>query len=262
MKIVILLLLSLSLYSQSCPSSSYIPKNALKYMPTVYKEAIAIVPHEVDSTYFSSLIELESCVRLCGDNYYARRCWNPASELKTKREQGVGFGQITRAWKSDGRLRFDTLENLRKKYPKELHKLTWGNIKEQPELQITAIMLLWKDNYRLLTNDITTENKIAFSDSMYNGGYKYLNRERKKCKLLKNCDSTVWFNNVALIKSGRAKRKLYGNRTAWDINRHHVNSILKIRWRKYKLSFKEEMKNNNFIYQKYDDGSIMRFYGE
>lgn len=207
-----------------CYVKDYIPKNAEKYLPVMYKEVNKTIP--IDTPYyFGSLIEQESCVRLCGNNYWARRCWSPISELKTKREQGVGFGQITRAWRRDGTLRFDTLANLKRKYPKELHELTWDNIKEKPDLQMKAIMLLWRDNFNMFTNDIPIQSRIAFADSIYNGGYVWLYRERQICKLKKGCDPDKWFGNVEKIKSARAKRKLYGNRTAWDINRHHVKDV-------------------------------------
>jgi len=262
MKIIILLLMTMYLYSQSYPVKTYIPERAFKYMPMVHKESLSLLGNEINPSYFDSLIEQESCVRLGGNGYWARKCWSPTSELKTALENGIGLCQVTRAWKKDGRLRFDTLENLRRKYPKELHKLTWDNIKEKPELQIRAMTLLWRDNFRLLSSNVSIDNKIAFSDSAYNGGFKYLNRERKACKLRDNCDSTIWFNNVELIKSGRAKRKLYGNRTAWDINRDHVKNVLKIRWHKYKENYKNVLLKDNTIYQTYDDGSVTKYYGE
>lgn len=267
MKIFILVVISVMLYSKSYPVKTFIPERAFKYMPMVHKESLSLLGNEINPSYFDALIEQESCVRLGGNSYWARRCWSPTSELKTSIENGIGFGQITRSWKKDGRLRFDTLENIRKKYPKELYELTWDNIKEKPELQIRAMTLLWRDNFKMLTNDITLNNKIAFADSIYNGGYKYLNKERKTCKLRKNCNSLIWFNNVELVKSDRAKRKLYGNRTAWDINRNHVKNVIKIRWSKYNKNYnkknkKDNIDDNNIVYQVYKYAGKKRFYGE
>lgn len=270
MKIFILLVISVMVYSQSYPVKTYIPERAFKYMPMVHKESLSLLGNEINPSYFDSLIEQESCVRLGGNSYWARKCWNPTSELKTSSEQGIGLSQVTRAWKKDGRLRFDTLENLRRKYPKELHELTWNNIKEKPELQIRAMALLWRDNYRLFSNNILLNDRIAFSDSVYNGGFKYLNRERATCKLTVDCNSSLWFKNVELIKSGRVKRKLYGNRTAWDINRNHVKNVLNVRWSKYKNNYNKKNKKDNInvnnndinVYQVYQYEGKKRFYGE
>ena len=68
---------------------------------------------------------------------------------------------------------------------------------------------------------------------MYNGG-GLIYKERKICKLRKGCDPDIWFDNVEVIKDVRGKKKLYGKRTAWDINRHHVKDVTKIRLNKYK----------------------------
>jgi hypothetical protein len=183
------------------------------------------MPNFILPPYFPALIEHESCVRLCGNNYYARRCWNPKSRLKTKREEGAGLFQITRVFNKAGRVRWDMLNTLRRKYPKQLHELNWNNIYNRPDLQIKAGLLLWRSNWDRLSKDIPVMSRIAFADSIYNGGYVWLYRERQICKLKKGCDPDKWFGNVEKIKSARAKRKLYGNRTAWDINRHHVKDV-------------------------------------
>jgi hypothetical protein len=187
--------------------------------------------------YFPALIEQESCVRLCGNNYWSRRCWSPKSRLKTKREEGAGFFQLTRVFTKTGMVKWDTIDILRKRYPKQLHKLNWNNVYNRPDLQILAGLLLWRKNFYMLSKFIPLEERIAFADSMFNGGYYYLNKERKKCKLVKSCDPDKWFGNVEKIKSRRAIRKLYGNRTAWDINRDHVRKVLKIRMPKYNMNY-------------------------
>ena len=258
--IFLLCLLTISLLASSL-AKTYIPTNAITYIPLVYKETKLVIDDKVTKSIFPSLIEQESCVRLKGTGYWARRCWSPISELKNSREQGVGFGQITRAWNKSGTLRFDTLRNLKRKYPKELKDLTWDNIKEEPELQIRAMLLLWNSNFKTFSKTIPIDARTAFTDSSYNGGFKYLNRERKECKLRKNCNPKKWFKNTELMKSSRAKRKLYGNKSAWDINREHVYNVLKLRHGKYEDYYKINF-NDDIVYQTYDDGVRMMFYGE
>lgn len=238
MKIIILTILIISsLFSASgyIPKNFYTNKDSLKEITGEY-----IALDESDSftsleytTYFGALIEHESCITLTHS-----RCWSPTAQLLTKwpngkiREQGVGLGQITRAYRESGAVRLDVLTDLRKRYPKQLSTLTWYNIKEKPKLQIAAITLLWLDNYNRLPNHISELDKIAFSDSAYNGGYGYVVKDRKLCGLKANCDPSLWFDNVEKINS-RGSKTLYGNRTANQINRDHVRDVLFSRWGKY-----------------------------
>lgn len=183
--------------------------------------------------YFSSLIEHESCITLTNP-----RCWSSRSELNTKwpngkqREQGIGFGQITRAYTEAGVIRLDVLTDLKKRYPSELNGLTWENIKDKPQLQMRAIILLWSDNFNRLPSHIPDFDKLAMADSAYNGGYGFILKDRKTCGLKANCDPDLWFNNVETINN-RGTKILYGNRTANMINRHHVKDVLLDRMGKY-----------------------------
>lgn len=259
LKIFLLLVFVLSTLSASkCSIKTTIPINAEKYMDLVYNKVSTVIP-EVSPTIFGSLIEQESCVRICGNGYWAKRCWSPISELKNDREQGVGFGQITRTWRKDGSVRFDTLRNLKRKYPKELKELTWDNIKEKPELQAVAMVLLWRDNFRYFKDVPLLEDRIAFADSAYNGGFRFLNKERSRCKFTDGCDPNKWFGNVEITTSARASSKMYG-RTAWDINREHVRNVMKVRGNKYKQDYLLKIINdlplNNI------DGNLTKFYGE
>ncbi len=180
----------------------------------------------------AALIETESCLHLLHS-----RCWNSQSRLRTKREEGAGLGQITRAYRPDGSIRFDALQELKEKHPKELYQLNWKNVYERPDLQLRAVVLKLKDNYSYYRpysyNDIEA---LAFADAAYNGGQSGLDNERRACKLDTNCDHTKWFGNVQnyCLKSRSA---LYGTRSACDINRNHVEDVLIIRTPKYRKYF-------------------------
>ena len=232
LKIVVSLFIFLNILSAKCPVKTYIPEKAKELAPLLYSEVNLILPRFEEPYYFQALIEHESCVALCGKGYWARRCWSYKSELKTKKEQGVGFFQITRTFRRDGRVKSDNLRSLKRKYPKELKGLNWDNIKDKPNLQLKAGLLLWKDIWLRLPKKLPLKVRIAFADSIFNGGY-LLYRERRICKLRKGCDPDKWFNNVEDIKDLRNSKKLYGNRTAYDINRHHVRDVLKVRLKKY-----------------------------
>ena len=176
----------------------------------------------------ASLVEHESCIGLTHS-----RCWNPKSKLKSSREEGAGFGQITRAYRQDGTIRFDALAELKSKYPTELYEWNWSNVYDRPDLQLRGLVLKSKDNYLYYRKYTDNSTALYFADAAYNGGITGLDREIAACSLSKTCDHTKWFGNVErfCLKSNTA---LYGNRSACDINRHHVKDVFLIRANKYK----------------------------
>lgn len=157
--------------------------------------------------------------------------------MRTAREEGAGLGQITRAFRADGTIRFDALTELKNKHPKDLKDLTWGTVYEYPRLQLRAIVLKVKDNfiyYKPYSSNI--DEALAFADASYNGGIGGLDNERRACKLAAWCDHTKWFDNVEKLCL-KSQVALYGNRSPCQINRDHVVDVLKIRSNKYdKLS--------------------------
>lgn len=207
---------------------TYIPKNAIPLLPIVQTEQSTIFSDLPTPHYFGGLIEHESCLSLTHS-----RCWSPKSRLKTSREEGAGLMQLTRAWDANSKLRFDTLTDLSRKYPKELKELTWANVYDRPDLQIRAGIILLRENYRALSKVPNPYDRLAMADSAYNGGLGNLNKSRTACGLAKNCDPNRWFGNVEnyLVQS---RAVLYGKRSANDINRHHVSDVLLTRTPKYR----------------------------
>ena len=177
--------------------------------------------------YLAGTVEQESCISLKHS-----KCWNPNVELKTHREQGVGLGQITRAYTSTGALRFDALAEIRDKH-KELKEMSWSNIKSRPDLQIRATILKSRDNFEHYAKYADTENALIFGMVSFNGGVGGLDRERRACVLTKGCNPNVWFDNVELLCL-KSKAILYGKRSACDINREYPINIVKIRSNKYR----------------------------
>ena len=114
---------------------TYIPPQAHQYLPLLNDElSIYYKDFYLDQKhYFAGLIEHESCISLTHS-----KCWNPSAELRTAREQGVGVGQLTRAFNPDGSTRFDILSELKTKHSVALKELSWSNIKQRPDLHIEA----------------------------------------------------------------------------------------------------------------------------
>jgi hypothetical protein len=203
-----------------------VPANAHKYLPMLSEEIDTHWPNAPSRAYFGGLIEHESCITLTH-----RRCWNPRSELKTSREQGVGFGQITRAYRADGSLRFDALAEMRDRHP-SLRGWSWSNVHSRPDFQLRAVVLKVRTDYQALPKTIGPMNRLAFADAAYNGGFAGMQRERRACGMAADCNPRLWFGNVEryCLKS---RAPLYGGRSSCDINRHHVKDVLHRRAPKY-----------------------------
>lgn len=211
---------------------TYIPKNAYIYMDLVQEETAKFFPTIPIPHYFPALIEQESCLSLTHS-----RCWRPDSQLLSAREQGAGFGQLTRAYRKDGSLRFDSLKAMRDKNMAELKELSWDNILKRPDLQTRTMVLMIKDEYKALYKITDPIKRLHMADVAYNGGRSDLNKERLLCGLTKGCDSQTWFDHVERMKV-KSTIPIYGTRSAWDINREHPETLFHIRLNKYEQFYK------------------------
>lgn len=205
----------------------YIPPQAFDYSDTILQELNQRFSELPKYEYVPALIEHESCISL-----KHKRCWNPRSELRTKKELGQGLGQITKAYNKDGSLRFDKLSELRSKYKRDLAEVTWGNVTSRSDLQIRMIVLMLKEDYGKLYDVPNPMERLAMVDNAYNGGFGGLHKERRQCSLTKGCNANVWFGHVEnhCLKS---KKALYGGRSVCEISRHHTSDVLKARLPKY-----------------------------
>ena len=224
-RLLLLLLFVFNVAAQDV--KTYIPEQAKLHMPTLVLEQKTFWPTHPKPELLASLIEHESCISLKHS-----RCWNAKSQLKTSREEGAGLGQITRAYKPDGSIRFDALAEIRNKH-KELSSLSWSNVYSRPDLQIRAVVFKMQDNYKYYSK---YSDALAFADAAYNGGIGGTDKERRACYITKGCDADKWFGNVENFCM-KSKVALYGQRSACDINRHHVKDVLITRAPKYKQFF-------------------------
>ena len=224
---IFLLLLVYSSLPLAQNVKTYIPEKAYPLLPVFKKEHERLSPVFPYYPYYPALAEHESCISLKHS-----RCMSPSSELKTSREQGVGLPQITRVWRNDGSLRFDKLQEMRDKYDDELRELSWLTIKERPELQIRILVILTQENWKKFFMISDDWQRLAMSDSAYNGGAGDVDKARRICGLKKGCDPQVWFGNVESVIP-KSTVPLYGTRSAKDINLHHVDDVLNNRYNKY-----------------------------
>jgi hypothetical protein len=213
------------LFSKVTMAADQFPTNFQKIEPTIKAEQMRWWSDHPQPSTLRALAEQESCVSL-----KSPKCMNPKARLKTSREEGAGIGQITRAWRKDGSLRFDMLATMRQEHKDALGQMTWDNIYDRPDLQIRSLILLNKDAYRPFRS--LGVNGLDFADSAYNGGPGDVIKSRRACAAAKGCNPNVWFGNVErhLVKS---KTPMYGSRSAFSINLEHVRNVRLIRRPKY-----------------------------
>lgn len=205
-----------------------VPDNAAVYAPTLKAEQTRLWGDHPAPQLLAALVEQESCTYLGSPT-----CWSPTARLKTQREEGAGMGQITRAYRADGSTRFDTLAALRSRYP-ELTGWTWSNVYQRPDLQLRAMVLMSRDNYRAMRRLVPdASNALAFADAAYNGGMGGVQSDRRACGIKTGCDPQRWFGHVEGTCT-KSRAPLYGQRSACDINREHVHNVLQVRAVKYK----------------------------
>lgn len=209
-------------------TANYIPVRAWALLPVLKQEVYGILPEAEIPWYFGALIEHESCLSLTHS-----RCWSPTSQLLTAREQGLGLGQLTRTWNPDGSVRFDTLADMRREYRTELKDLSWDTLKDHPELQMRTMILMIRKDLQFFSAVPDPIQKYKFADSSYNGGRGDVKRARTKCSLTQGCNPDIWENNVEDM-SPKSTKPLYGNRSARDINLHHVHDVTVTRLGKYR----------------------------
>jgi len=205
---------------------TYIPAQAATYTPMLKAEQLRFWPAHPEPELLAGLVEQESCISLTH-----ARCWNPASRLKTQREEGAGLGQLTRAYRADGSERFDALAEMRGAH-RELAGLTWANVYTSPDLQLRAMVLKVQDDFKALAMVTDPRLRLDFADAAYNGGRGGLLNERRACGMKAGCNPQVWFGHVELVCL-KSKAALYG-RDACQINREHVQMVIRVRSAKYR----------------------------
>ncbi|MFZ6767527.1 hypothetical protein ACO0LM_10610 [Undibacterium sp. Di26W] len=207
---------------------TYVPVGAKQYCPELMFEKNKLWPDHPDPAALCSLVEQESCISLTHPT-----CWNPKSRLKTSREEGAGFGQITRAYTADGKTRFDALQAAKQLEP-SLNEWTWSNVYDRPDLQLRAIVAMNRDCARRLSRIVSDPAEVLrMCDAAYNGGYEGMQQERRACGQRAGCNPQKWAANVANVcLKSKVKWKGYGA-SACDINRCHVDFVFNVRHDKY-----------------------------
>lgn len=199
---------------------SGLPPRSQQYLPMLLEEVEQWWPEMENPSIFAAQVDVETCA-----SPTHRMCWSPNARLKTSREEGYGLGQITRAWDKQGRLRFDSLEELRKRHMDALSGWSWGNV-ANALFQVRGLILMNRDNYAALGFAKTRMDRYAFMDAAYNGGLGGVMNDRAICARTPGCDPNRWFGNVEnTSKKARTAASGYG-KGFFYVNREHVDAVV------------------------------------
>jgi len=216
-----------SLPAEAVNTLTFIPEGARTYAPVLVEKQETLWPEAEEPWTLGGLVEQESCVSLTN-----KRCWNPKAELKTSREYGFGFGQITVAYRADGVERFNKFTELKRAHA-SLRDWEWEE-RYDPGYQLTAVVEMVHVLFDRIRDAQEPTDHWAFTLSGYNGGLGAVLQDRRLCANTDGCDPGRWFGNVAetSLKS-KVPQPAYAGRSWFEINRNHVKNILTLRRDKY-----------------------------
>ena len=90
---IVLAIVLILMATSSRAADTKLPANAVAKLPVFKQEILTHWPELTLRSYLGGQIEQETCITL-----KHRSCWSENAQLLTSREQGVGLGQLTRAF--------------------------------------------------------------------------------------------------------------------------------------------------------------------
>lgn len=200
-----------------------LPPNALKYIPILKAEQRDWWADMPLPSSLAAQVEQETCISL-----KSSRCWSPRAELRTSRERGVGFGQITKT------ARFDALAEIRAANPAALSAWSWDDaVVYDPHFQMRALVLKDLQGYRSMKAAASATDQLAFMFAAYNGGIGGVLSDRQLCRGTRGCDSARWFGHVEHTSLKRKSVASGYGKSFFEINREYVRNVLLVRRAKY-----------------------------
>lgn len=155
---------------------------------------------------FATQVEIESA-------------WRENARLKTSREEGCGFGQITRT------ARFDTLAELKDKHADAFSGWSWDNCTNRT-YQLRSVVIMNLDAARALPRMANAREQWAMIAAARNRGVGGTVSEWRLCQRTPGCDASRWYGHIELTcTASRAPLPGIG-RSACEVNRAHVAKVM------------------------------------
>ncbi|NDI85047.1 hypothetical protein [Undibacterium crateris] len=179
---VVALTALLPLFSAVSHAGSILPGESEKLLPIMRGEIEHFWPDLARLEFIPAATEQESLNRI-------------RAELKTSREYGCGIGQFTRAYKPDGSVRFDALEETKRLDP-SLNGWTWGDC-FNVSYQVRAVVLKLRSHNRACTSIMhDSDNSLMCAAAQYNGGAGSVNKRIRSCRMTPGCQPGIWAGNL------------------------------------------------------------------
>lgn len=174
--LIVLINLLVPVFVHAMPAWAQVPARAVQYQREITQEAHAAYGLNAPIPVFAGQIEQESA-------------WRP----KVCSPFACGLTQFTAA----------TAKDMARRYP----SLASGD-RFNPSWGIRALMLYDRELYLAMPFAKTECDRWAFAFSGYNGGPKWIARDRALCDEHGGCDSTRWFGHTELYSPRAPKYKV------------------------------------------------------
>lgn len=198
------------------PAAAAKAVSALCFLVSTYWPAVPSV------AVLAAQIEQETCVSLT-----SRTCFTPNAELKTPREYGFNYGQITVT------PAFNNFEVV-KRMDRSLRDWRWED-RLDGSRGLIALQLMDRQAYSACTPMMgSPEDRTACMLAVYNGGLGGFRSDRRVCSNTKGCDPTRWVGNVATTSLKQKTPAAGYGQSFFQINRGYVAAITGPKLTKYK----------------------------
>ena len=158
--------------------------------------------------------------------------WKKTAALHTSREDGAGYGQFTRAYRADGSIRFDAVEDIAK-VDASLKGWSWAD-RYNATMQLRAVAVKNRECFRRQRKTAVDDlNAFSLCDAEYNSGPGNVIAAQKVCRLTAGCHPGIWEGHVNQhLVISNLRPPGYGQ-SLRDINLTHVHNVINIYLPKY-----------------------------
>jgi hypothetical protein len=174
-----------------------------------------------EPSVLAAQIEQETCVRLDSPT-----CYSPRAQLRTAREYGFNYGQITVTPSFNN---FNMVKGL----DASLRGWQWADRLDSTN-GLIALFAMDRQMYGPCSAMMSTgTDRLACMLAAYNGGMGGFMSDRRVCSNTRGCDPSRWFGNVERT-SLKAKKPAAGyGQSFFEINRGYVSNVMGTRRPKY-----------------------------